>query len=728
MISRLAALAALVPVLATAGSIAGVEMPALPEPRPVVDTHWGVRIEDPYRFLENTQDPAVKAYMRAQADAANAVLAKIPGRDRLLARLKEIDDATPGLVSGVRRDRAGGYFYIKRGAADSQFKLYRRETAQGPERLLVDPEVVTKATGTPHAISSFSPSPDGRLLAYVLSPGGAEIGAMRVIDTRTGAEVTPAIDRIRSSPAHWLPDASGFFYERLAEGYEKRPRAERFLDATSYLRRLAEPARDFAVFGPGLHFEAGIERSASGDVTAVPGTNLVAALVSHGVSPDRSLYVAELASVLEGRPRWRLVFGKSDQVKAASAHGDTLYVLTARDAPRYRVAALKLSDPDIVAARTVIPAGEEVIVGIAAAPEGLYVTRREGAVKRLLRVPHEPGAKPQAVRLPFEGNVSLSNVDPEIPGAVLSLGSWTRAPRHYVLGAKDESPAPLDFVPAGRFDAPPGIVSREVKVRSHDGVEVPVSIISRADLKLDGGNPAMLYGYGAYGIVEEPGFSPRLLAWLEAGGVQVIAHVRGGGIYGDAWRRAGWKTTKPNTWKDGIAVAEWLVANGYTTPNRLAIYGGSAGGIFVGRAITERPDLFGAAVIGVGNTDSLRSETRANGAGNIPEYGTFTREDEFRGLLAMSPYANVKPRTPYPAVMFEHGVNDTRVDVWMTLKTGTRLAAATTSGKPVLMRLEYDAGHGPGATREQSRSRAADRYAFLLWQAGVPDYQVPGGR
>ncbi|MBK8321385.1 MAG: S9 family peptidase [Betaproteobacteria bacterium] len=208
----------------------------------------------------------------------------------------------------------------------------------------------------------------------------------------------------------------------------------------------------------------------------------------------------------------------------------------------------------------------------------------------------------------------------------------------------------------------------------------------------------------------------------------MIAHVRGGGIYGDAWHRAGWKTTKHNTWKDGIAVAEWLVANGYTTPGRLSVYGGSAGGIFVGRAITERPDLFASAVIGVGNTDSLRSETRANGAGNIPEYGTFTREDEFRGLLAMSPYANVKPGTKYPAVMFEHGVNDSRVDVWMTLKTGTRLAAATTSGKPVLMRLEYDAGHGPGATREQAQSRTADRYAFFLWQAGIPAYQMAAGR
>jgi prolyl oligopeptidase len=176
----------------------------------------------------------------------------------------------------------------------------------------------------------------------------------------------------------------------------------------------------------------------------------------------------------------------------------------------------------------------------------------------------------------------------------------------------------LNLAPPGKFDAPAGIAAREVRVKSHDGVEVPVSIIARSDIKLDGRNPTMLYGYGAYGNVEEPQWTPRTLAWLERGGVLAIAHVRGGGIYGDEWRRAGWKSTKPNTWKDGIAAGEWLIANGYTSRDRLSIYGGSAGGIFVGRAITERPDLFASAVVAVGNTDSVRSETRANGAGNFP--------------------------------------------------------------------------------------------------------------
>ena len=262
-------------------------------------------------------------------------------------------------------------------------------------------------------------------------------------------------------------------------------------------------------------------------------------------------------------------------------------------------------------------------------------------------------------------------------------------------------------------------------MRSHDGVEVPLSVIARGDLALDGSHPTILYGYGAYGSTEDPSYSARLLAWLERGGVFAIAHVRGGGAFGDGWHRAGRKATKPNTWKDGIAAAEWLIEHGYTRPGRLAVYGGSAGGIFVGRAITERPDLFAAAVVAVGNTDLVRSETRANGAANVAEYGTVTDEAEFRALLAMSPYANIRAGTRYPAVLFEHGVNDIRVDVWMAAKTVSRLAAASTSGKPVLLRLDYEGGHGSGATREQGQERTADRWAFLLWQFGDPAFQPP---
>jgi len=581
--------------------------------------------------------------------------------------------------------------------------------------------VDAKATGKPHAVGGYSASNDGRYVAYQTSAAGSEIGELRVIETATGKEVTPRIDRMRGN-AVWLPGGGGFFYPRMAEGWEKRARAERYMDVVTYYRRLDDPTKDVAVFGPNLFPEVQINRSTSGVVGVLDGRPIAWAVASHGVDRNLWLFLADLDGVLAGKPKWRPVFDQSAQVVSVSSSRDFLYLRTSLEAPRFKVLRTRFPEADLAKAETLIAASDRVITGMASAREGLYVTVRDGAAEKLWRIAHAADARPQAIALPLEGSVGLG-ANPRIEGAILGLAGWTRAARHYALGAADERPAPLTLVPPGRYDSPAGITAREVKVKSHDGVEVPVSIISRTDIKLDGSSPTMLYGYGAYGIVEEPQWNPRTLAWLEQGGVVAMAHVRGGGIYGEEWRRAGWKSTKPNTWKDGIAIGEWLVKQGYTSPGKLSIYGGSAGGIFVGRAITERPDLFTAAAIGVGNTDSMRSETRANGAGNIPEYGTFTKEDEFKSLMAMSTYANVKPQMPLPALLFEHGVNDSRVDVWMTLKTGSRMAAATSSGKPVLMRLEYDGGHGVGATREQQQARAADRYTFFLWQAGKADFQ-----
>lgn len=724
----LALSAAQLPAAVQAATVAGVEMPAVHAPCPVTDTYWGVKIEDPYRCLENLGEPGVQAYMKAQAEATEKVLARLPGREQLLKRIQELDAEVPANVSDVNRDAKGNLFYEKRLASDNQFKLYKRRGFDGAEKLLVDPEALAKATGKPHAIGGYSNSRDGSLVAYSVSAGGAEIGTLHVINTETGQEVMPAIDRIRGGAASWLDDGSGFFYSRLAQDWEKRPRAERFMDNTVYLRRLAEPGQDVAVFGPTVHPELGLARSDNASIQVLSGQGVALAVVEHGVSRYRSLYMTDTAALLAGKPQWRKVFDQSAQVGQVSAHQGWLYLRSAQGAPRYKLLRLALPQADMARAELLVPGGAAVITSMASAPEGLYFTRRDGAAKKLYRLPHggkvgAAAAAAQAIKLPFEGNVTLADADADLPGVVLQLSSWTRTAQHYFLAAKDSAPKALSLAPKGKFDVPPGVMAREVKVKSHDGVEVPVSIISRSDIKLDGRNPTLLYGYAAYGTVEEPSFNLRTLAWLEQGGVMVICHARGGGILGDEWHKAGHKTSKFNTWRDGIATAEWLIQQGYTSAARLSVYGGSAGGIFVGRIVTERPDLFASAALGVGNLDQVRSETRANGAGNIPEYGTVKIEEEFHALRNNSTYEHIKPGAKYPALLFEHGVNDTRVDVWMSTKVGSRFVAANPEGKPVLMRLEYDAGHGVGSTRIQGQQRTADRWAFFLWQAGLPGFQ-----
>jgi prolyl oligopeptidase len=713
--------ALLVASQAMAASFAGVEVPPPLPPDPVTDVHWGVSVPDPYRFLENTTDPKVQAWMRAQADASTAILARLPGRAKLLERLAEIDAAVPAVVGEVRRDDRGRLTYMKRGATENQFRLYRRDTPDGPERLLVDPEALMKATGKAHAIDDFEPSPDGALVAYAISASGGEIGTLHVIDVATGKDVTPPIDRVRGGGnVVWLPDGRGFFYARLAPDWDKRPRNERFLDVRTSLRLLATPAQDRDVFGPGVHDSVPLDRKETAYLMPVREQDLAFAVVNLGAQREVAVYRARLSEVLAGKATWEKLFDAKASIQGVGHARGWLYLRSADDAPRFKILRMPVTGA-FAEARAVLQTSDLVITGIAPARDALYVTRRDGVIERLERMPHDEPSRIAPVALPVQGTVGIAFAHPDQDGALVTLAAWTRATRQYAVEAA--SVRDLGLVPPGRFDAPEGIEAREVKVRSHDGTEVPASIILARGTRLDGRNPLLLYGYGAYGFVEEPSYTPRILAWLERGGIFVVAHVRGGGVYGDAWRRAGWKATKPNTWKDGIAVAEWLIANGYTSKDKLAIVGGSAGGIFVGRAITERPDLFAAAAVSVGNVDSVRSETRANGAGNIPEYGTVAKEDEFRALLAMSPYANVKPGTRYPAVLLEHGVNDSRVDVWMALKFASRLAAESTSGAPILLRLDYDSGHGPGRTRQQAQEQTADRWSFFLWRTGDPDFQ-----
>lgn len=710
---------------ANAADIAGVKIPPPFAAGATTDTYWNVNVPDPYRALENVADPQVQQWMRSHADATTAVLEKIPARNALLARIRELESAAPGAVSNIERTPSGRVFFLRREPSENQFKLVWRDGLSGADTVIVDPEAISKAAGQPHAVVDYEASPDGRYLAYSLQVGGSEIGLLHVVDVATGKPVIEPIDRIRFSQVSWLDDGSGFFYSRLREGFDTLPPTERFGDRTRYFRSIK--GNDHRpVFSPTLNSELKLPIYAGGAVFQIPGTQLAACVVALGVERHQMAYIAPLADAIAGKAKWRQLVDVKDKVAGISFTRDAMYFRTSADAPRYKVMRVALANPQLAKAETIVAAGEGVVVSIGAAQDALYVTQRRGVTTSLLRVPHVArgsGARIEEVALPVSGSASLADVDARLPGAVVSLGGWTRAAKPYWYNPGAKTLAAVDMVRSGAFDAPQDIESREVVVKGHDGVEVPVSVLVRKDVKLDGTNPTIVYGYGAYGITENPFFSPRVYAWLERGGVYAVAHVRGGGAFGEDWHYAGRKVTKSNTWKDGVAVAEWLIANRYTSRERIGIYGGSAGGIFVGRAITERPELFAAAVPSVGVMDMVRTESSANGVANIPEFGTVKKEDEFRALLAMSSYHHIREAVKYPAVMLVHGVNDTRVDVWQSAKFASRLAAAQGAGKPVLMRLDYNLGHGQGGTRVQQQAQTADIWSFFLWQFGVPEFQ-----
>jgi len=721
--SALALAAALPATLALAASFGGIEVPPPPPARPVSETFHGTTVVSPFRWMEDLKDPEVQAWMKAQNDATEAIFARIPGRATMLARIREIESKAAGLTQNATRTANGRYFFLLRDPQDNQFKLVWRERVDGPDRLIVDPEALAKATGKPHAILDFAPSPDGRRVAYAMQVGGSEIGTMHVVDLATGREAVPPVDRIRYASPIWLPDGSGLFYSRLRENFESYPVEERFDDHATHLLSLGKPVVDRRVFSPLRDQTLALPRYAEGYIQPITGTPLAAMHVALGVERFRLLYLGALDAAKQGKAAWRKVLSLDDQASDVAIAGGYVYVRTPKRAARFEVLRMPVARPDIADARVIMPASEGVIVAMGAARDALYVVRRDGATMSLWRVEHKPDATPQRIALPIEGAVELTGSADDVPGVVFDLGGWTRATKPFAYDPSAGKVTQLPFVTPGAYDAPDDIVAREIRYRSHDGVEVPMSIVMRKDAKLDGGNPTILYGYGAYGITEDPFLNPRWYAWVQRGGILAFAHVRGGGVYGEEWHMAGRKETKPNTWKDAIAAAEYLIAQGYTSKAKIGIFGGSAGGIFVGRAITDRPDLFAAAVPAVGVMDGPRFEFASNGAANIPEFGTVKDEKEFRALLAMSTLHAIRDGTPYPGILLAHGVNDIRVPVSESLKAGARFQQATTSGRPVLLRLEYESGHGQGSTRAQSQERTADIWTFMLWQFGVPEYQ-----
>ena len=709
--------------VACCGSVAAQNPPVAPVTN-VTDTYFGVTVSDPYRYMENLSDPEVAAWMKAQNDFTHSILDRIPGRRELLARIEELDDAVAARVGSVRRLPDDRYFYLKRLPQDNTPKLYLREGLAGKETLLVDPENFTRATGKPHSINYFQPSFDGTFVAYGISAAGSEDAVIHVIDTVTGREVDKPIDRAQYGGIRWRPDGKSFFYNRLQKLAPGMPAIERYQKSRVRLHVIgADADKEPAVFGFGISPFVKMEPADAPEVVTAANSKYAVGMIEHGTRRELTLYVAPLTSV--GRPKtpWRKVCDVEDDVTGYAVRGSDMFLQTHKDAPRFKVVKTSLARPNLATAETVVPPSEAVVDGLAVARDALYVRLRDGSINRLLRVPFR--GKTEQVALPFDASVSTAATDPRRDGTLLWMNTWSKAGQIYAYDPRTKKITNTGLQPLGRFDAPDNLESVEVKVRSHDGTMVPLSIVYRRGIKLDGSNPTLLAGYGAYGFAQDPTFDPRRLAWFERGGVFALAHVRGGGEYGQDWYQAGYKLTKPNTWKDLIACAEYLIAEKYTAPERLAGTGRSAGGILIGRAITERPDLFGAAIAAVGCLDALRMETTPNGVPNIPEFGSVKTEDGFKGLYEMSSYHHVRDGTKYPAVMLTTGINDPRVEPWESAKMTARLQAATASSKPVLLRVDYEAGHGIGTTKKQSEKEQADMWTFLLWQFGLPEFQAP---
>ena len=686
--------------------------PPAPPVKPVIETLWGVKVTDNYRYME-ALDPSTIAGMKAEGAYTRSVMDAIKPHAALEQKIAAFTGSF-GFVQGFT-SFGGRAFYEERAPGSDNFDLMVKD-ARGA-RKLVDVAALRAANGgKPYAINFFLAAPDGSKVGVGISEGGSEDASLYVYDAASGAKIAGPIDRAQFGATSWSDDSRMLYFVRLKKLAASDPQTEKYRDATLDAWDLkADPVAILGTtVGHGPHFT----HDEFPDLMLEPGAPLAASVSINGVQNEIAMTLAPVAQVSDPKTQWKPFIARTDGVTSFDMRGNEIFVLSHQNAPTFKVLVVKAGAP-LSSAATLVPADpQRVIDSIHAASDALYVLARRGAYSQLLRIPAGQTAI-QEVALPFKGHIAEAFTDPRVPGVTIDLESFVVPPADLAYDAATGKFTDLKLGVTPPFDSSRYVVS-DLEAKAHDGVMVPLSLVQPKGAK--GPQVTLVQAYGSYGISQLADFSPRTVSFLEAGGTYASCHVRGGGELGEAWRLGGKDANKPNTWRDLIACGEDLVARGVTTRDKLFIFGGSAGGITMGRAMTERPDLFAGVIDSVPAANTLRDEFSPNGPPNIPEFGTIKTEQGFKNLYAMDTLQHVKKGVQYPAVMITTGLNDPRVSPWEPAKLAATLQASGTV-KPVLLRIDEQAGHGIGSTKTQNDQLYADMYAFVFWRAGQPEWR-----
>jgi prolyl oligopeptidase len=696
---------------------------SLPKPpdtpkRPVTDEYQGVKVVDDYRWLENWDDPEVKQWTAAENARTREYLDHLPARPAIRERIQKLVAASSASYYNLQF-RGGTLFAMKYQPPQQQPMLVAMHSADDPgsARVIFDPNAASNKGSL--SMDFYTPSLDGKYVAAALSENGSEDSSARIFEVATGKQLPDAVPRVNFATAggsiDWKADGSGFYYTRYPQGNERSPEDANFYQQVYFHQLGTDAKHDTYVIGKDFPRIAEIQLHTSDD-----GRWLVAS-VSNGDGGEYAHYL------MDSSGRWTQVSHFEDGVVSAKVGYDgNLYLLSRKNAPRGQIFRLPLSDLQLTHATLVVAqssgTGSEEsdrasIESFLPTPGHLYVVDIIGGPSRM-RVFDNNGPLFTAISPPASAIgqvVSIGGGD-----VLFYLSSYLQPPAWWRnRGASKGNPERTALFETSPMTFDDAEVVREFAT-SKDGTRVPLNIIRRKGAKLDGTNPALLYGYGGYGISEEPyflGLQARL--WLDQGGVYVTANIRGGAEYGEEWHLQGNLTHKQNVFDDFLACAQRLIDEKYTTPAHLSILGGSNGGLLMGAAFTQRPDLFRAVVSYVGIYDMLRVELDPNGAFNVTEFGTVKDPDQFQALYAYSPYHHVKDGTAYPAILFLTGENDHRVNPMESRKMTARLQSANSSDHPILLRTTASAGHGFGTALDEQIEEQADVYSFLFDQLGI---------
>jgi prolyl oligopeptidase len=680
--------------------------------KPVSTEYHGVTVEDPYQWLEKDEDPQVKAWSHAQNQRARQYLDHLPDRAAIEKQLTEWYAKTSPSYSSLV-SRPGLLFAMKFQPPKQQSLLVTLASADDlkSEKVVLDPNVLDPNGTT--AIDWFVPSLDGNYVAVSLSKGGSEDGTLHFYETATGKALPDTIARVQyptaGGSAAWNADDTGVYYTRFPRKGE-RPDADLNFYQQVYFHKLGTPhTEDTYCIGRDFPRIAEIVLKASRD-----GRHILAS-VANGDGGDFAHYLLGPEGSASGE--WKQITQFSDQIKAARLGRDNaLYLLSRNAAPRGKVLRLSLDAPDLSKAVEIVPTGKPVIEQIVPAADILYLGDLLGGPSQIRRFGSDgkgetiiPIPKISAVQemIALEDNSLLFRDQ-----SYTEPAAWFRSPKEkmepVITALRNTSPVSFADIE----------VTREFAT-SKDGTKIPLNIIFRKRMKRDGQNPTLLYGYGGYGISMSPNFDFTRRLWFDRGGIYVVANIRGGGEFGEDWHKNGNLTKKQNVFDDFAAAAEYLIKERYTRPEKLAIQGGSNGGLLMGAMITQHPDLFQTVVSGVGIYDMLRVELAPNGAFNVTEFGTVKNPEQFKALYAYSPYHHVADGTKYPSILMMTGANDGRVAPYHSRKMIARLDEANRSESPILLRTSSSAGHGIGTALSERIKQLADIYAFLFAQLGM---------
>jgi prolyl oligopeptidase len=670
---------------------------------PVVEELHGVKLVDPYRWLEDGDSPEVREWTEKQNAFTRSVLDRWPGRAKLRQRLDTLLDI--GSL-GVPTPRGGLYFYTKREGKQNQPVLLVRRGLDGKDTVLLDPNPLSK-DGT-IAIDWYYPSRDGKYIAYGLSGSGDERSTLYVREVATGKDLPDKIENTRACSVAWLPDSSGFYYTRYpAPG--SVPKGEENYNRHIYFHKLGtDPATDRKVFGEG--------RPATDwpTITLSPNGRWLVTEQHQGWAKTEVYFADTTAEKLTFVPLVEKVTANFD----VTVRDDMFYVRTNDGAPRYRVFAVDPLKPARDQWREILPESDEVLEAFTRIGETFVTVSMVKASSRL-RLLDKSAKVVKEVPLPTLG--SIAGLGAEHDGKELLFGfqSFTLPQSVYHIDLTTQQSKLWDRVQADiPFDQ---YKVEQVTYKSKDGTPVTMFIAARNDVKRDGKTPTLLYGYGGFNISLTPAFSASRFALLERGGVLAVANLRGGGEYGEEWHRAGMLEKKQNTFDDFIAAAEFLIREKYTDADHLAIQGGSNGGLLMGAVTTQRPELFRAVVCQVPLLDMVRYHRFLIAKLWIPEYGSADDPEQFKYILKYSPYHNVREGTKYPAMLITAAESDTRVDPLHARRFAAKMQAATASGadRPILLSIATKAGHGAGKPRSKSLDELTDIYGFIFEQVGI---------